>query len=86
MAERVDFLTLTRDGGRVVSPPVAVLRIVAAIILRELPPLDGVTSTPYLDGDGNLIAMNGYHPGTHLVLRMDGLTLPPVSDKPTKKR
>lgn len=60
------------------------MRIIAAIILRELPQLDGVTSTPYLDAAGNLVASDGYHPGSHLVLRMDGLTLPQVSDKPTR--
>jgi hypothetical protein len=83
VAERVDFLSRTNDGDKIVAPPIAVMKIAATIILRELPQLDGVTSTPYLDAAGNLVASDGYHPGSRLVLRMDGLTLPPVSDKPT---
>jgi hypothetical protein len=84
VAERVDFLSRTNDGDKIVAPPAAVMRIIAAIILRELPQLDGVTSTPYLDAAGNLVASDGYHPGSRLVLRMEGLTLPQVSDKPTR--
>jgi hypothetical protein len=84
VAERVDFLSRTNDGDKIVAPPIAVMRIITAIILRELPQLDGVTSTPYLDADGSLVASDGYHPGSRLVLRTDGLTLPPVSDKPTR--
>ena len=49
VAERVDFLSRTSDGEQLVAPPAAVMKIVATIILRELPQLDGVTSTPYLD-------------------------------------
>jgi hypothetical protein len=85
VAERVDFLSRTSDGEPIVAPPAAVMKIITAIILRELPQLDGVTSTPYLDADGNLIDRDGYHPGTRLVLRMDGLTLSPVSAAPTGK-
>lgn len=84
VAERVDFLSRTNDGDKIVAPPAAVLKIVTAIILRELPQLDGVTTTPYLDSAGKLVATDGYHPGSRLVLRTDGLTLPPVSDKPTR--
>ena len=84
VAERVDFLSRTNDGDKNVARPVAVLKITAAIILRELPQLDGVTTTPYLDSAGTLVATDGYHPGSRLVLRTDALTLPPVSDKPTR--
>lgn len=84
VAERVDFLSRTNDGDKIVAPPIAVMRIITAIILRELPQLDGVTTTPYLDADGNLVASDGYHPGSRLVLRTGGLTLPPVACRPTR--
>lgn len=84
VAERVDFLSRGNDGDKIVTPPIAVLKITVAIILRELPQLDGVTSTPYLDAAGNLVASDGYHPGSQLVLRTDGLTLPQVADRPTR--
>jgi len=84
VAERVDFLSRSNDGDRIVAPPAAVMKIITAIILRELPQLDGVTTTPYLDSAGSLVASDGYHPGSHLVLRTGGLTVPPVCDKPTR--
>jgi hypothetical protein len=86
VAERVDFLSRSNDGDKLVAPPVAVMRIIAAIILRELPQLDGVTTTPYLDATGKLIASDGYNPDSRLVLRTGGLTLPQVSDKPTREQ
>jgi hypothetical protein len=84
VAERVDFLARTQDGDRIIAPPIAAMKILVPVIVRELPQLDGVTKTPYLDAAGNLIASDGYHPGTRLVLFTDGLRLPPVSDAPTQ--
>ena len=83
VAERVDFTTLAKDAVRIVAPPSAAMKILPAIIMADLPPLDGVTNTPYLDQDGNVIARDGYHPGTRLVLSMRGLALPPVSERPS---
>jgi hypothetical protein len=85
VAERVDFLARTSDGQRIVAPPAPAMKITVTLMLKDLPHLDGVTSTPYLDADGNLITRDGYHPGTRLYLRMEGLTLPPVSEMPTPK-
>jgi putative DNA primase/helicase len=61
------------------------MKILPAIVVPELPPLDGVVTTPYLDADGNVVATDGYHPGTRLVLLTRGLTLPPVGDPPTEE-
>jgi hypothetical protein len=85
VTERVDFLARTSDGQRIVAPPAPVMKIAVALMLRELPQLDGVTSSPYLDADGNLIACDGYHPGTRLFLRMDGLRIPPFSPTPAQE-
>ena len=82
VAERVDFTTLAKDTVRIVAPPSAAMKILPAIIMADLPPLDGVTNTPYLDQDGIIVAQDGYHPGTRLVLSMRGLALPPVSETP----
>jgi hypothetical protein len=84
VAERVNFISMAKDTARMVAPPSAVMKILPAIILPDLPPLDGVTNTPYLDKDGNVIAADGYHPGSRLVLEMRGLTLPPISESPTE--
>lgn len=83
VAERVDFTTTSRDSTRIVAPPGAVMKMLPAMLTPELPPLDGVVTAPYLDKNGVVIATDGYHPGSHLVLRMQGLNLPPVSDQPT---
>ncbi len=82
VAERVNFTTLAKDAVRVVAPPSAAMKILPAIIMTDLPALDGVTNTPYLDQDGNVVAQDGYHPGTRLVLHMRGLALPPISGTP----
>lgn len=82
VAERVNFTTLAKDTVRVVAPPSAAMKILPAIIIADLPPLDGVTNTPYLDQDGNVVAQDGYHPGTRLVLHMRGLALPPINQTP----
>ena len=84
VARRVTFTVPTRDGtGRIVPPPAAVMKMIPAVVIPELPPLDGVTTTPYLDGDGALVASDGYHPGTRLVLHVGGLSLPPISEAPS---
>ena len=85
VAERVDFTTLAKDDVRIVAPPGPAMKILPAVILPDLPPLDGITNTPYLDQDGNVVAQDGYHPGTRLVLNMGGLTLPAISEKPSSE-
>lgn len=83
VAERVDFLSISKSTTRKVSPPAAVMKMLPAIVREELPPLDGVVTAPYLDRDGAVITAEGYHPGSRLVLRKKGLEVPPVSEKPT---
>jgi putative DNA primase/helicase len=84
VARRVTFTVPTRDGtGRIVPPPAAVMKMIPAVVIPELPPLDGVATTPYLDGDGTLVASDGYHPGTRLVLHVGGLSLPSISETPS---
>jgi DNA polymerase-1 len=51
-------------------------------VTPALPSLDGIVTTPYLDRDGNLIAEDGYHPGTRLLLQSGGFKIPPVSATP----
>ena len=82
VGHRVTFTGMTRNGPQIVAPPGAVMKMVPAVMIPELPPLDGVTSTPYLDADGAVAADDGYHPGTRLVLHKGGLVLPPVSEVP----
>lgn len=82
VAERVTFI----GGGetpRIVAPPAPVMKMMPTIILSDLPVLDGLTTTPYLDADGDLITQDGYHPGSRLYLTTRGLDLAPISEKPT---
>lgn len=82
VSERVDF-RVEGSPPRLVSPPMPVMKMLPEIVREELPPLDGIVTAPYLDRDGVIVATDGYHPGSRLVLRMRGLDLPPVSDKPS---
>lgn len=83
VAERIDFVIHAKDVQRLVAPPGAAMKILPAIVIPELPPLDGVVTTPYLDADGDVVAADGYHAGTRLVLLTRGLVLPPVSTAPS---
>ena len=84
VARRVTFTVPTKDGGtRTIAPPSAVMRLIPPVVIPELPPLDGIATTPYLDRDGNLIAADGYHPGTRRILHAGYLTLPDVPDIPS---
>ncbi|HEY2552425.1 MAG TPA: hypothetical protein VGI64_17800 [Streptosporangiaceae bacterium] len=83
VARRVTFEVMSRGGERIVAPPAAVMKLLPSVITPELPPLDGVATTPYLDADGAVISADGYHPGTRLVLSTGSLTLAAVSDVPS---
>ena len=83
VAARVNFTVQVKDGTRLIAPPAAAMKIIPAIVVPELPQLDGVVNTPYMDGDGNVVASDGYHPGTQLVLRTRGMALPAVPATPT---
>jgi hypothetical protein len=83
VAERVDFTASSQGSVRLVAPPAAVMKMMPTLLLARIPPLDGMVTAPYLDGEGRVVAEDGYHKGTRLVLRMHGLDLRPVSVKPT---
>ena len=86
VAERVDFTVRSNtDADRIVAPPAAVMKMLPALLIPNMPPLDGVVTAPYLDKDGKIIAKDGYHAGTRLVLHMRGLDLPSISEKPTNE-
>jgi len=82
VAERITFV----GGGetpRIVAPPAPVMKMLPTIILADLPVLDGLAESPYLDSSGEIITDDGYHPGSRLYLLTHGLALPEVSAKPT---
>ena len=75
VARRVTFTVPGQEGGaRIVAPPAAVMKLIPPVVIPELPPLDGIATTPYLDRDGNVVAADGYNPGTRLVLHSGGFT------------
>lgn len=84
VSERVDFTAKSNtDIDRIVAPPAAVMKMLPALLVSNMPPLDGVVTAPYLDKDGKIVAKDGYHAGTRLMLRMRGLDFPAVSETPT---
>lgn len=82
VAERVDFTASSQGSTRLVAPPGAVMKMMPTLMLERIPPLDGVVTAPYLDAAGQVVASDGYHASSRLVLRMRGLRLPPVSEQP----
>ena len=85
VARRVTFTVPGREGGtRITAPPAAVMKLIPPVVVPELPPLDGIATTPYLDRDGNLIADDGYHPGSRRLLHSGGLRVPGISTVPSE--
>ena len=84
VARRVDLQVVIGGGGtRVVAPSSAVMKLIPSVGIPDLPPLDGIATTPYLDSAGNLIAKDGYNPGTRLVLAAGGFSIPAVQPSPS---
>jgi len=83
IAERVDFTASSQGTTRLVAPPGAVMKMMPTLMLTRIPPLDGIVTAPYLDAAGLVVAEDGYHKASRLVLRMRDLQLPPVSALPT---
>ena len=55
VARRVTFTVPSKDGEpRIVAPRPAVMKLIPSVVIPELPPLDGIATTPYLDRDGNV--------------------------------
>ena len=55
VARRITFTAPTSSGGiRIVSPPAAAMKLLPSVVLPDLPPLDGIATTPYLDRAGNV--------------------------------
>ncbi len=82
VARRVTFTMKTSDRPRIVAAPAAVMKLIPAVVVPELPPLDGIAATPYLDRDGNVIAKDGYNRDTRLVLHSGGFRIPPIAETP----
>ena len=49
VARRVTFTVPSRNGTQTVAPPAAVMKLIPPVVIPELPPLDGIATTPYLD-------------------------------------
>ena len=83
VARRVTFEAAGKKDTWVVPAPGAVMKLIPPLVTPKLPPLDGIATTPYLTPNGELVAADGYHPGTRLILHCDGLVLPEVPAEPT---
>jgi hypothetical protein len=85
VARRVTFTVPTKGGTeQMVAPPAAVMKLIPAVVVPELPPLDGIATTPYFDREGNLIAADGYHKGTRRLLHTGNLRIPGISAEPSE--
>lgn len=82
VSERITFIG-GGDTPRIVAPPAPVMKMMPTIILADLPVLDGLAESPYLDSTGEIITEDGYHSGSRLYLFTHGLELPAVSARPT---
>lgn len=83
VARRVNFQVSAKGGDtRTVQPPAGAMKLVPSVVIPELPELDGIASTPYIDAAGRVVADDGYHPATRLVLHTGGLQLAPVGETP----
>ena len=78
------FTVPSSSGERIVAPPAAAMKLIPSVVTPNLPPLDGIATTPYLDPAGNLVATDGYHPGTRRVLHAGKLHMP--ADQPGADR
>jgi hypothetical protein len=86
VARRATFKVPTKNGTpAVVAPPAAVMKLIPPVVIPDLPPLDGIATTPYLDPGGNLIAEDGYNPGTRLLLQSGGFKIPAVAAVPSEE-
>jgi hypothetical protein len=85
VARRATFVVHTKNGRQTVAPPAAVMKLIPPVVIPDLPPLDGIATTPYLDRDGNLIAEDGYNPSTRLLLQSGGFTFPTVATVPSEE-
>lgn len=85
VARRVTFIVPSKNGTQTVAPPAAVMKLIPPVIIPELPALDGIVTTPYLDRDGNVVAADGYNPQTRLVLHSGGFTASPVNATPSEE-
>ena len=85
VARRVTFIVPSRNGTQTVAPPAAVMKLIPPVVIPELPALDGIVTTPYLDRDGNVVAADGYNQRTRLVLHSGGFTAPAVSAIPSEE-
>jgi hypothetical protein len=83
VARRVTFIVSSRNGTQLVAPPAAAMKLIPPVVIPELPALDGIVTTPYLDRDGDVVASDGYNPRTRLVLHSGGFTAPAVSAIPS---
>jgi len=85
VARRVSFTVPVKGGTQFVSPPAAVMKLIPPVVIPQLPPLDGIATTPYFDRDGNLIAADGYHAGTRRLLHTGTLRIPEISTAPSEE-
>jgi putative DNA primase/helicase len=85
VARRATFTAPTTHAPRIIAPPAAVMKLIPSVVIPDLPELDGVATTPYLDADGTVVDADGYNPGTRLVLHMGGLGLPQISEHPSEE-
>lgn len=83
IARRITFTVPTRSGPRIVAPAAAVMKLIPSVVIPDLPPLDGIAASPYLDPRGNVVAADGYNPATRLVLQCGGFRMPEVPGEPS---
>lgn len=86
VARRVTFTIPLKNGTtQIIAPPAAAMKLIPPVVIPKLPPIDGIATTPYFNQDGNLIAADGYNPGTRRLLLSGDLRMPEVKAVPSEE-
>jgi DNA primase catalytic core len=83
LARIADWVKVTEDAVRDVSPVHDVARDILVYPHTELPQIEAVAATPVFDSDGGLVSTHGYHPHARLWYRQDALQIGTVPERPT---
>jgi hypothetical protein len=86
MTRTADFLFLTEQGERQISPPLDVVRDLLNLGAWPFPPLEAVVEAPVLRPDGTLLDAPGYDSATRLIFaQQPGLAWPKLKPKPSQE-
>jgi hypothetical protein len=86
VAAVVDTVSVTRNGVKKIIPPLALMQAVLSLHDAPFPLLAGITGSPFVQSDHQLVADGGYdHTSGLLYVPAPGFSLPRMSTCPTRE-